>query len=136
MAKGLNDIVKKTNSLADLVSRKLSNNAPKKTGNLQKAIRRANNINTMLDLKKGTSKIIPIQTITLTLDYAPDDAQYGMWWNDPTLSRTVKNGKTKNVPSKINFVEKTLQEPAVIKALNDIYDLVGDVVIEEISKEI
>lgn len=136
MAKSLDKVLKKANSLADLVSKRVAANAPYKTGNLRRALLKANNLNTMIDLKKGTSKIVPIQTIEFTIDYAPDEAPYGMWWNDPTLSRTVQNGKTKNVPKSINFVDKALAEPKVIKALNDLYDLIGDAVLLELEDEI
>lgn len=136
MAKSINDVINKANSLANIVSKRVSANAPKKTGNLQKALLRANNLNTMLNVTKGTSKSIPIKSITFTIDYAPDGAEYGMWWNDPTVSSTVRSGKTKNVPSKINFVETALKEPQVIKALDDIYSLLGDTILAGIEDEL
>jgi hypothetical protein len=136
MAKSLNDIIRKANSLADIISKRVSANAPKKTGNLQKALLKANNLNTMLNVQKGTTKNVPIKTITFTIDYAPDGAEYGMWWNDPTVSSTVRNGKTKNVPDKINFVETALKEPQVQKALNDIYNLLGDTYLAQIDDEL
>jgi hypothetical protein len=136
MAKSINDVIKKANSLADIISNRVSKNAPYKTGNLQRALLKANNLNTMLNVQKGTTKNIPIKTITFTIDYAPDGAEYGMWWNDPTVSSTVKNGKTKNVPDKINFVETALNEPKVKKALNDIYDLLGDTFLAQLDDEL
>jgi hypothetical protein len=136
MAKSINDVIRKANSLADIISKRVSVNAPKKTGNLQRALLRANNLNTMLNVQKGGSKNVPIKTITFTIDYAPDGAEYGMWWNDPTVSSTVKKGKTKNVPDKINFVATALREPQVQKALNDIYDLLGDTLLEGIEDEL
>jgi hypothetical protein len=136
MAKSINDVIKKANSLADIISNRVSKNAPYKTGNLQRALLKANNLNTMLNVQKGTTKNIPIKTITFTIDYAPDGAEYGMWWNDPTVSSTVKNGKTKNVPDKINFVENALNEPKVKKALNDIYDLLGDTFLAQLDDEL
>ena len=113
MAKSINDVIRKANSLADIISKRVAANAPRSkggNGNLQKALLRANNLNTMLNVQKGGSKQIPIKTITFTIDYAPDGAEYGMWWNDPTVSSTVRNGKTKNIPDKINFVENALKE--------------------------
>jgi hypothetical protein len=136
MAKSINDVIQKANSLADIISNRVSKNAPYKTGNLQKALLRANNLNTMLNVQKGGSKQIPIKTVTFTIDYAPDGAEYGMWWNDPTVSKSVRNGKTKNVPSKINFVETALREPIVQKALNDIYSLLGDTLLAGIEDEL
>lgn len=140
MAKSLNQILKKSNKIADFISERVSKNAPKrkgpKGGTLQKALRNANNFNTMLDLQKGTSKIVPIKKITFTIDYNPTEAPYGMWWNDPTVSRTVKNGKTKNIPDKINFVENALKEPKVQQSLNELYDLIGQMVVTDIVSEI
>jgi len=140
MAKSINDVIQKANSLADIISKRVSANAPRssgpKGGNLQKALLRANNLNTMLNVQKGGSKQIPIKTITFTIDYAPDGAEYGMWWNDPTVSSNVKKGKTKNVPDRINFVETALKEPQVQKALNDIYDLLGDTLLAGIEDEL
>ena len=136
MAKSLDSVIKKANSLADIISKRVSKNAPYKTGNLQSALLKANTLNTMLNVQKGGSKQIPIKTITFTIDYAPDGAEYGMWWNDPTVSSTVKNGKTKNVPDRINFVETALKEPQVIKALDDIYSLLGDTILAGIEDEL
>lgn len=134
--KSLNDVIKKSNKIADVISKRLSENAPVKTGNLKRALRKANNLNTMLDLEKGTSKVVPIKNITFTIDYNPIDAPYGMWWNDPTVSKTVRKGKTKNVPSKINFVENTLKEKIVISSLNELYDLIGTLVVQQTLKEL
>jgi hypothetical protein len=136
MAKSINDVIKKANSLADIISKRVAENAPYKTGNLQKALLRANNLNTMLNVQKGGSKNVPIKTITFTIDYAPDGAEYGMWWNDPTVSSNVKKGRTKNVPDRINFVATALKEPIVQRALNDIYDLLGDTLLEGIEDEL
>jgi hypothetical protein len=136
MAKSINDVIRKANSLADIISKRVAANAPKKTGNLRRALLKANNLNTMLNVQKGGSKQIPLKKITFTIDYAPDGAEYGMWWNDPTVSSTVRNGKTKNVPDRINFVETALREPIVQKALNDIYDLLGDTLLAGIDDEL
>jgi hypothetical protein len=136
MAKSLDSVIKKANSLADIISKRVAANAPRKTGNLQRALLRANNLNTMLEVGRGGSKSIPLKTITFTIDYAPDGAEYGMWWNDPTVSSTVRSGKTKNVPGRINFVETALNEPKVIKALDDIYSLLGDTMLAGIEDEL
>jgi hypothetical protein len=140
MAKSINDVIRKANSLADIISKRVAANAPRSSGpnggNLQRALLKANNLNTMLNVQKGTTKNVPIKNITFTIDYAPDGAEYGMWWNDPTVSSTVRNGKTKNIPDKINFVENALREPRVQKALNDIYDLLGDTYLAQIDDEL
>lgn len=136
MAKSINDVIQKANTLAGIISKRVSANAPRKTGNLQRALLRANTLNTMLDVGKGSSKSIPLKTITFSIDYAPEGAEYGMWWNDPTVSSTVRSGKTKNVPDKINFVDNALKEPQVIKALDDIYSLLGDTILAGIEDEL
>ena len=136
MAKALNDIVQQSRTLADAVSKKLAKNAPIKSGKLREALREANTLDTMLEVTKGTSKLIPVQTITFTLDYAPDKAPYGMFWNEPTLAKNIKNGKTKNIPSKINYAEKTLQDAVVVQKFNKIYDLIGDMIVEGLDKEL
>lgn len=140
MKKSLEDVIQKANSLADIVSKRVSANAPRRTGpkggNLQRALLRANTLSTMLDIQSGASKNVPIKSLTLTINYAPDDAPYGMWWNEPTVSSTVRNGKTKNIPDKINFVENALEEPRVQRALDDIYDLIGDTFLAQLDDEL
>ena len=136
MAKSINDVIQKANSLANIISKRVAANAPYKTGKLRRALLKANTLNTMLEVGKGGSKSIPLKSITFTIDYAPEGAEYGMWWNDPTVSSTVKSGKTKNVPGKINFVETALREPTVIKALDDIYSLLGDTILAGIEDEL
>ena len=54
----------------------------------------------MLDARGLGTKDVKTKTITISIDYAPEGAEYGMFWNDPTVSRTVKHGKTKNIPSR------------------------------------
>jgi len=129
----LNDIVTKTKSLADVMARTVANKAPVRTGNLKRAIRRANNINTMLDVKGSGSKEIKSKDITITLDYAPEGAEYGKYWNDPTVSRTVKKGKTRNVPDKINFVDQALKDPNFIRAFDELVDMITENAISQIE---
>jgi len=129
----LNDITKKTKSLADVISRSVANKAPVKTGNLKRAIRRANNFNSMFDSKGFGSKDITSKSVTITIDYAPDDAKYGMFWNDPTVSRTVKKGKTKNVPGAINFVDQALKDPAFIRAFDELVETITENMVSQIQ---
>ena len=135
MAKSLDSVIKKANSLANIISKRVAYNAPKKTGNLQRALLRANTLNTMLDVGKGSSKSIPLKTITFSIDYAPDGAEYGMWWNDPTVSNTVENQGTGNTDS-INFAEQAIYSPIVDSMLNDYMDEIGKMVVEQISKAV
>lgn len=129
----LNDITKKSKSLADTISKTVASKAPVKTGNLKKALRRANNINTMLDIKGIGSKDIQSKDITITIDYAPDGAEYGMFWNEPTLSKNVKKGKTKNVPGAINFVEQALKDPAFTRAFDELIETITENMVSQIQ---
>lgn len=129
----LNDITKKSKSLADTISKTVANKAPVKTGNLKRALRRANNINTMLDTRGIGSKDISSKNITITIDYSPDGAEYGKFWNDPTVSKTVRKGKTKNVPKAINFVDQALKDPAFIRAFDELVDIITENMVSQIE---
>lgn len=130
-----NELQTKAKSLANVVSRKVAQKAPIKTGRLRRALRSANTFDSMIELQKGTSKVVPVKSIELNIDYAPTDAPYGMYWNDPTVSSTVKKGKTKNVPEGINFAEKALADPQVQRALDDIADIVAEMIAMSIAEE-
>lgn len=90
----------------------------------------------MFEVQGGKSKELSVRSLVFTYNYAPDDAEYGMWWNEPTVAKNVRNGKTKNVPSGINFADKGLNDPQVIKAIDELVDLIGDSVLERISNEL
>ena len=132
----LQDIKTKVKPLADLISKKVASKAPIKTGRLRKALRAANTANTMFDTQGMNTKSIDNGSFTLNINYAPDDAPYGKYWNDPTVSETVKHGKTKNVPEGINFVDKALQDQAVQKAIDDLIDIIGDNILAKLDDEL
>jgi hypothetical protein len=132
----LADITKKSRSLADTISKRVATYAPEKTGNLKRALKRANTIDSMFEMQGGNSKDIGVKSMVFTYNYAPDDAPYGMWWNDPTLSSKVKNGQTKNIPESINFVEKGLNDSKVVKAIDELVDLIGQSVLFKIDEEL
>ena len=132
----LSDITKKSKSLSNTISKTVASYAPRKTGNLQRALKRANNINTMFEVQGGTSKEMIVRSLVFTYNYSPDDAPYGMWWNEPTLADNIKNGKTKNIPESINFAEKGLNDPQVMSAIDELVTLIGDSVLERINKEL
>jgi hypothetical protein len=94
--------------------------APKRTGNLKKQLQRANTPSQVLKESKGG--------FSFEINYAPPGAEYGMFWNDPTVSKTVSGGKTKNIPQSINFADKALNSPIVDSLLQDY--------IEEISAQV
>ena len=104
--------------------------APIKTGRLKKALARANTPDKVLKEDKNT------QSFEFEIDFAPQGAEYGQWWNDPTVSKTVRNGKTKNIPGAINFADKAINSPIVDSLLMDYMDEIGLQIVEKIQKGI
>ena len=104
--------------------------APKKTGRLKRALAKANTPSNVLRENPKT------KSFSFEIDYAPPGAEYGMFWNDPTVSKTVRNGKTKNIPEAINFASKAINSPIVDSLLDDYMNEIGKQVVEQISKAI
>ncbi len=104
--------------------------APKKTGNLKRKLASANKPANVLKENPST------KSFSFEIDYAPPGAEYGMFWNDPTVSKTVRNGKTKNIPDAINFADKAINSPIVDSLLQDYMDEIGKQVVEQIGKAI
>lgn len=102
--------------------------APKKTGNLKRKLASANTPDKVLSENKQNN------TFSFEIDYAPKGAEYGMFWNDPTVSKTVLNGRTKNIPQAINFANKAINSPIVDSLLDDYMNEVGKKVVEQINK--
>lgn len=130
-----NNLQNKARKLSEVIAKSVANKAPYKTGRLKRALLKANTFDSMIELQKGSSRILPIKTIELNIDYAPDGAEYGMYWNNPTISYQVKNAKTKN-KNKINFVDAAIASPEVQMALNEIADIVGEMIAASIGDEI
>jgi hypothetical protein len=127
----LKDIAKQIGGLAVAKApQSLKGSKRKTSGNLKRALARANTPDNVLKINPKT------KSFSFELNYAPPGAEYGMWWNDPTVSKTVRNGKTKNVPESINFAEKAMYSPIVDSMINDYMDEIGKMVVEEISKAI
>ena len=99
------------------------------SGNLKRALARANTPDSILKVNPKT------KSFSFEINYAPPGAEYGMFWNDPTVSSTVKNQKTGNDAS-INFAIQAMYSPIVDSMLNDYMDEIGKMVIEEISKAV
>jgi hypothetical protein len=128
----VNQILSKTRTLTNALVNQVANRAPVRTGNLKRQIKRANNVNTVFESTRGTSKSVPIQSFSFSIDYAPEGAEYGMYWNDPTVSYQVKNQKTGN-KDKINFVEQAIMTPEFQKGLDDLLDLIGETVAQNVA---
>ncbi len=101
--------------------------APIKTGRLKKALARANTPNKVLKENPKT------KSFSFEIDYAPPGAEYGQFWNDPTVSKTVRKGKTKNVPDAINFADKALNSPIIDSLIQDYMDEIGNQIVEQIT---
>jgi hypothetical protein len=130
-------------TLGNLVSKKAPKRAGPKGGNLKKRLKEANTGRKILgsnsaqaekkiinDLKSGTN------TFEFGIDVAPPGAEYGQFWNDPTVSKTVKKGKTKNIPDGINYGSKAYESPEFQKELDAYIDSLTDKLFESISKQI
>jgi hypothetical protein len=126
MAKSLAQIATR---IKDLASAK----APVRTGKLSRAVKDYNRPSGMI---KETSTTSGKKSIEFQLDYAPPGAEYGKWWNDPTVSKTVKKGKTKNVPIGINFAQKAVDSPEIEQMINDYLNSAADDILIVLSKEI
>lgn len=132
----INDITRKAKTITDVLVKQVVKKAPIKTGRLRKALKNANNINTVFDLQGANSKVVPLQSFDFSINYAPDDAPYGKFWNEPTLAKNIKDGKTKNIPQSINFAEKAILTPEFQKGLDDLLDLIGETAADNIVKEL
>jgi len=106
--------------------------APKKTGNLKRKMNQANRPANMIKILSGSTKV----SIGISLDIAPDGAEYGKYWNSPNVSRTVRNGKTRNVPRSIDYGKKAMDDPQTKKELNDFLKQFADDYTKFILKEL
>lgn len=132
----INDITKKAKTITDVLVKQVANKAPYKTGRLKRALIKANTINSVFDIQGGNSKGVPLQSFEFSINYAPDDAPYGKFWNDPTVAKNIKNGNTKNIPDAINFVDKAIYTREFQNGLDELLDLIGETVATNIVNEI
>lgn len=122
---------------AKLIQKNLVDLAPVRTGNLRDKLRQYNTVNRILGNTKKVKSSTKKYSIdaSFEIDYAPPGAKYGKWWNDPTVSRTVRNGKTKNIPGSINYAQKALDE-AIDRELNDIQDEIAEDIANEVADDL
>jgi hypothetical protein len=126
---------------AKLIQSNLFKLAPVRTGNLRDRLREYNTINRILGntqpVKSATKKYS--FDASFEVEYAPPGAKYGKWWNDPTVSRTVRNGKTKNIPRSINYAQNAIDEAIdsqISQIEDEIADSVADDIVLDLEKEI
>jgi hypothetical protein len=132
----INDITKKAKTITDVLVKQVANKAPYKTGRLKRALIKANTINTVFDVQSSNSKVVPIQSFEFSINYAPDDAPYGKFWNDPTVAKNIRDGNTQNIPEAINFVDKAIYTPEFQRGLDELLDLIGETLATNIVNEI
>ena len=126
----LRDIAKQIGGLTVAKApQSLKGSKRRRPGNLKRALARANTPDKILKVDPKT------KSFSFEINYAPPGAEYGMWWNDPTVSNTVENQKTGNTDS-INFAEQALYSPIIDSMINDYMDEIGKMVVEEISKAV
>jgi hypothetical protein len=106
--------------------------APIKTGNLKRKMNQANRPANMIRIVNGKTKSL----ITLSLNIAPDGAEYGKYWNSPNVSRTVRNGKTPNVPRSIDYGKQALEDPRVKKEWKEFFQEFSDEYVKAIVREL
>jgi len=122
---------------AKLIQSNLVRIAPIRTGNLRNKLREYNTINRILGNTKATKSVTKKYSFdaNFEVEYAPPGARYGKWWNDPTVSKTVRNGKTKNIPDSINYAQKALDE-AIDSQLSKIEDEVAEMAVDMVVKDL
>jgi hypothetical protein len=106
--------------------------APIKTGNLKRRLNQANRPSNMIKILSGNTKL----TVGISLDLAPTDAEYGKYWNSPNVSRTVRNGKTKNVPRSIDYGKKAMEDPQTKREISNFLKEFSDDYTKFIVKEL
>ena len=123
---------KQLNQVANQIKNVALFYAPKKTGNLKRRLNQANRPANMIKVINGKSKSV----ISLSLNVAPDGAEYGKYWNSPNVSRTVRNGKTKNVPRSIDFGKQALEDPSVKKEWSQFFKEFSDDYVKAVIREL
>lgn len=126
--------------LGSLISQK----APRKTGNLQRQLKQYNTGRNILSGRNSAQAekdiISAVKSGTFSfefnIDVAPPGAEYGQWWNAPTVSKTVRNGKTQNVPGKINFAEQAYKSQEFQTMFNQYMDGLTEKIAQSVAKNI
>jgi hypothetical protein len=106
--------------------------APKKTGNLKRRLADFNRPSGMIKQSKTASN----RSFTFELDVSPPGAEYGMYWNDPNVSDSVRNGKTANVPKSINFAQQAINDPQIQRLIDAYINTIAEEIAAEVGNTI
>ena len=125
----LKDISKNTPTLAGIantIKKTAVKLAPKDTGNLKRQLDTYNRPSGMVK----TSINGGVMSYSFELDVSPPGAEYGKWWNDPTVSRTVK-GKPE-----VNFASRAINSPEVKQLIDKLVNDTANNLADMVSKEL
>jgi hypothetical protein len=125
----LKDISKNTPTLAGIantIKKTAVKLAPKDTGNLKRQLDTYNRPSGMVKSTINGG----VMSYSFELDVSPPGAEYGKWWNDPTVSRTVK-GKPE-----VNFASRAINSPEVKQLIDKLVNETANNLADMVSKEL
>ena len=125
----LKDISKNTPTLAQIantIKKTAVKLAPRDTGNLKRQLDTYNRPSGMVKSSINGG----VMSYSFELDVSPPGADYGKWWNDPTVSRTVK-GKPE-----VNFASRAINSPEVKQLIDKLVNDTADNLADMVSKEL
>ena len=125
----LKDISKNTPTLAQIantIKKTAVKLAPRDTGNLKNKLDTYNRPSGMVKSSINGG----VMSYSFELDVSPPGAEYGKWWNDPTVSRTVK-GKPE-----VNFASRAINSPEVKQLIDKLVNDTADNLADMVSKEL
>ena len=125
----LKDIAKKIGDLTSVYAPINQNPTAKNRGNLRRQLKKANTPDKIITQNPEDMKSAAVKNsfgLEFTIDYAPPGAEYGKWWNEPTVAKNIKNAKTKNVPGSINFAEQAINDKEVDDLIISYLDTLAD----------
>ena len=110
----------------------------RKPGNLKDKLYAYNTPQRILGAKRFPTSLIKTGKFNLkfSIEVSPPGAEYGKFWNKPTVSKTVKNGKTSNVPQSIDFVQKAFRESEVRKKIKELGPIIASIVGQEVMEDL
>jgi hypothetical protein len=125
----LKDISKNTPTLAGIansIKKTAVKLAPKDSGNLKRQLDTYNRPSGMVKSTINGG----VMSYSFELDVSPPGADYGKWWNDPTVSRTVK-GKPE-----VNFASRAINSPEVKQLIDKLVNETANNLADMVSKEL